>query len=180
MKHLYAILIAAFAPFTLFAQNTESDFPEKGMIHDKKMLHVGIVVEDIDASIEHWTAFLGLDEKPNSILAAGDSKNPTQYQGHLSGAQAKLAFFNLENLQIELIQPLGDDKSHWHDFLDTKGEGVHHLAFEVKGIGEGYKENYQKAGLPIVQSGGWESGEYAYADSMEALGVIIELLENYE
>lgn len=159
--------------------NPVSDYPEHGMLPNKKMLHIGIVVHNIDDAIEHWTKFLGLENKPDSFIAAGDPKNPTEYRGHLSDTKAKLAFISLENLRIELIEPFGDEKSHWQEFLDTKGEGVHHIAFEVKGMGEQYFENYEKQGLSIAQHGGWETGEYGYADTMATLGVMIELIENY-
>ena len=44
---------------------------------------------------------------------------------------ASWRFFDLENIQLELIQPNGV-KSTWQDFLDEHGEGIHHIAFPVK------------------------------------------------
>jgi len=31
----------------------------------------------------------------------------------------------------------------------------------------------------MVQHGGWDGGEYGYMDGSEKLGVIVELLQNY-
>ena len=93
--------------------------------------------------------------------------------------KAKLVFLSLDNLQVELIEPTGDAPSHWREFLERKGEGVHHVAFAVKGMGEGYLENYEKAGYPTAQHGGWDTGEYGYMDTAAALGVTVELIENY-
>jgi methylmalonyl-CoA/ethylmalonyl-CoA epimerase len=156
-----------------------SDYPAKGMVPEKRILHIGIVVRDIEKSRDHWMRFLGLEKAPGITIAAGDHKNPTEYRGHPSTAQAKLVFMTLDNLQIELIEPLGEAPSHWREFLDRKGEGVHHIAFAVKGMGEGYLENYQKAGYPTVQHGGWDTGEYGYMDTAAALGVTLELIERY-
>ena len=156
-----------------------SDYPEKGMVPQKRILHIGIVVRDIEKARDHWMKLLGLEKAPNIMIAAGDPKNPTEYHGHPSTAQAKLVFLTLDNLQIELIEPTGDAPSHWREFLDRKGEGVHHVAFAVKGMGEGYLENYEKAGYPTAQHGGWDTGEYGYMDTAAALGVTVELIENY-
>lgn len=156
-----------------------SDYPQKGMIPEKRMLHIGIVVRDIEKSRARWMKFLGLEKTPDVVIAAGDAKNPTQYRGHPSTAQAKLVFMTLDNLQVELIEPMGDTPSHWREFLERKGEGVHHIAFEVKGMGEAYLENYAKEGFATAQHGGWATGEYGYIDSAEALGVTVELIERY-
>ena len=156
-----------------------SDYPDKGMVPQKRILHIGIVVRDIEKARDHWMKFLGLEKSSNITVAAGDPKNPTEYHGHPSTAQAKLVFLTLDNLQIELIEPTGAAPSHWREFLERKGEGVHHVAFAVKGMGEGYLEKYEKAGYSTLQHGGWETGEYGYMDTAAALGVTVELIENY-
>lgn len=156
-----------------------SDFPEKGMIPQQRMLHIGIVVRDIEKARDHWVKFLGLDKKPEIVIATGHEANPTEYRGHPSTAKAKLVFMTLDNLQVELIEPMGDEPSHWREFLETKGEGVHHVAFEVKGMGEQYLEKYAKAGYATAQHGGWATGEYGYMDTMRDLGVTVELIERY-
>lgn len=164
---------------TQSAPATAPDYPDKGMVPQKKMLHIGIVVRDIEQARERWVKFLGLEKAPQIVIASGDAKNPTQYRGHPSTAQAKLAFMTLDNLQVELIEPIGDTPSHWREFLEKKGEGVHHIAFEVRGMGEAYLEKYAEAGYPTAQHGGWATGEYGYMDTAAALGVTVELIENY-
>lgn len=161
------------------APTVASDYPTIGMVPQKKMLHIGIVVRDIAKARDHWVKFLGLEKTPDIVTATGDAKNPTEYRGHPSTAQAKLVFMNLDNLQVELIEPIGDAPSHWREFLDSKGEGVHHIAFAVKGMGEAYLEKYAEAGYPTGQHGGWATGEYGYMDTAAALGVTVELIESY-
>ena len=149
------------------------------MVPEKRMLHIGIVVRDIARAREAWVKYLGLEKTPDIVIASGDEKNPTEYRGHPSTATAKLVFMTLDNLQVELIEPIGDEPSSWREFLDTKGEGVHHIAFAVQGMGEGYLEKYAEAGYPTAQHGGWATGEYGYMDTLAALGVTVELIENY-
>lgn len=177
---LSPLAVLAAEPTSKAPAVVESDYPEVGMIPNTNMDHIGIIVRDIDAAIKHWTAFLGVDELPKINIASGHEDNPTHFKGHPSDAKAKLAFIQLENLQVELIEPLEDDPSHWKEFLDTKGEGVHHIAFWVKGMGEQYLDKYAELGMPVEQHGGWDGGEYGYMGSREELAVTVELLENYK
>jgi len=162
-----------------FVNNVFDSSGEKGLLPDTKMLHIGIVVKDIDATLTRWVNVLGV-ERPKIIEAIGHKDNPTHYRGHLSDAKAKLAFLDLENIQVELIEPFGEADSHWKEFMELKGEGVHHVAFEVKGMGEFYIKNFEKNGMALAQHGGWDGGEYGYMDALEPLGVMIELIENYQ
>lgn len=177
---LSLLAVAAAEPTSEASAAVESDYPEVGMVPNTNMAHIGIIVRDIDAAIKHWTNFLGITELPKVNIAAGHEDNPTHFNGHPSDAKAKLAFIQLENLQVELIEPLEDDPSHWKEFLDTKGEGVHHIAFWVKGMGEEYFDKYAELGMPVEQRGGWDGGEYGYMGSREELAVTVELLENYK
>ena len=141
------------------------------------MMQVGIIVQDIEEKAESWAAFLGLDEKPQIIMASTSERVPTEYLGKPTDASAKLAFIRLENITIELIEPVGDH-STWSEFLETNGEGVHHIAFNVKDMNDRITD-FGKGNIPMIQRGGWATGEYAYMDGSENLGLIVELLENY-
>lgn len=156
-----------------------SDLPERGLVATPRLLHLGIVVNDIDRAIDRWTAFLGLPTRPQKMLAAGHPANPTRFRGQPSAAAVWLAFIEMDNLQIELLAPADEAPSAWREFLTLHGEGVHHLAFAAKGIGEAYVSAYDAAGLPVIQTGGWDGGEYLYADARAALGAAVELLERY-
>ena len=53
----------------------------------------------------------------------------------------------------------------------------HHIAFEIKGMPERITYLATQGG-PLLQRGDYTGGRYAYIDSAEPLGVILELLEN--
>jgi hypothetical protein len=148
------------------------------LIPDKKMMQVGIIVRDIEKVAEHWTAFLGEEKVPDIFLAAESERNPTEYKGKRTNASAKLCFFQLDNITVELIEPVGGP-STWQEFLDNKGEGIHHIAFDIKGM-KRYIRSFGENGIPMVQHGGWDTGEYSYMDGSGNLALIIELLEHYE
>jgi methylmalonyl-CoA epimerase len=172
-KSIFIILIASFfiLGFSLGKKNTEA------LITNKKMMQVGIIVKDIEKSAANWADLLGLEKSPEIKMAAVSESVPTEYKGKPSEATAKLAFLKLENITIELIEPVGEH-STWKEFLDTKGEGIHHIAFNVKGM-DGYIEKFENRGIPMIQRGGWATGEYTYMDGSNNLGLIIELLEQY-
>ena len=44
---------------------------------------------------------------------------------------------------------------------------------------ESYIKNFDAHGIPMLQHGGWDTGEYSYMDGSKNLALIIELLENY-
>lgn len=153
--------------------------PEKGILPNTKMAHIGIVVPNIEHALDKWMEVLTDIERPEIRNAIGHKDNPTHYSGILSDAKAKLAFISLENIQIELIEPYGDANSHWKEVLAKNGAVVHHAAFHVQGLGETYVDLFKQKGYEEAQKGGWDGGEYSYMDTQKDLGVFIELLEQY-
>lgn len=136
---------------------------------------VGIIVRDIEARARAWAEVLGLPV-PEIMITGAYERAQTEYNGNPSHAQAKLAFFHLGQVDLELIEPVGRP-STWQDQLDEHGDSLHHIAFEIKGMPE--KVAYLEAkGLPLVQRGEYPGGRYAYIDGNEQLGAILELLEN--
>jgi hypothetical protein len=181
MKNKVIILILISATF-IYATFVNSDKnmrnkPDSDEILDSKtMAQVAIVVKDIEKASKAYAELFGIEVPEWSIASSHDSK-PTKFRNERSDAEAKLAFIRLENITIELIEPLGG-KSTWQEFLDNEGEGLHHIAFWIKGMKEKV-ELFRANGYPEIQSGGWDGGEYSYIDCTSKLGTIIELLEDH-
>jgi hypothetical protein len=95
--------------------------------------------------------------------------------GKPTEGKAKMAFINLENITLEFFEPVGGP-SAWQDFLDTKGEGVHHFGFIIKDL-EDHVDFFVSRNMPVIQSGGGEWGRYRYVDATSGLATMIELLE---
>ena len=137
---------------------------------------IGIVVKDIEKTSKAYAEMLGV-KIPKWEITDPVEKSHTQYRGRPSKARAKLAFFQLDNIVIELIEPVGGP-STWQEFLETKGEGVHHIAFEIKGMDKKIAD-LKAAGISLIQRGDYTGGCYSYLDGVPKLGVILELLENF-
>jgi methylmalonyl-CoA/ethylmalonyl-CoA epimerase len=175
MKNLLLALVLILGIVLVSFHSGSADTREP-VIQSKTVTQVGIIVKDIDKAANAWAQLLGV-EVPAVSVAEGHSSRPTRYNDNPSDATAKLAFFSMDNLQIELIQPV-KGPSTWHDFLDQHGEGIHHIAFQVKDI-NGMEKKFEIQGISTVQSGGWDGGAYSYVNASNDLGCILELLENY-
>ena len=136
---------------------------------------VAIIVRDIEAKARAWAHVLGLPV-PAVIVTDPVEVAQTEYQGRPSPARAKLAFFQLGQVSLELIEPIGGP-STWQEHLDAHGESLHHIAFQIQGMQD--RLAYLDANdIPLVQRGEYTGGRYAYADGAKALGAVLELLEN--
>ena len=86
-----------------------------------------------------------------------------------------LAFVELGPIELELVQPLRGD-SIYRDFLETKGQGLHHLLFDVSDVHEA-AARLQARGIEMLQSGSGlvEGTQWAYFDTEETLGFVVEV-----
>ena len=151
-----------------------------GILGTNVLTQVGFIVRDIEVSKRKFAEFFGV-EVPNHFDGGKFEVTGTQVMGQPApDANCLMAFFDAgPNVQIELIQPNGV-KSTWQDFLDEHGEGIHHIAFGVKGM-DGKIKDCEALGMKCVQRGkyGDGGGEYAYLDASADLKCIVELLESY-
>src|SRR4026209_2478554 len=69
------------------------------------VIQVGIIVRDIETKARAWSEILGLP-MPNVIITDTMDKTQAEYNGELTPARAKLAFFHMGQLDVELIEPI--------------------------------------------------------------------------
>ena len=85
--------------------------------------HIGVVVRDVDASAAAYAALAG-------------TPAPVITEGAKAGEAVRTARIRLANVDIELIQPAGAGGGAFRTYLDTRGQGVQHLALRSGGSGE--------------------------------------------
>jgi methylmalonyl-CoA/ethylmalonyl-CoA epimerase len=135
---------------------------------------VGILVKDMDKSIDYFETTLGLGPwavfEGEPVWCRENGKEVT-YKGKIALAQAG-------PVQLELIQIL-EGRSVYSDVLG-EGEGVHHLGFFVRDMDDRLRA-VREAGIPILQHALLKrlgvSIEYAYLDTSETGGVITEYIQ---
>jgi methylmalonyl-CoA/ethylmalonyl-CoA epimerase len=92
----------------------------EGKILLKSINHIGIAVKDIDKSIEIFRKIFGFVNIHRETV-------PEQ--------KVNVASFRVGTVLIELTAPT-DDTSPISKFLEKKGEGVHHIAFESDNVND--------------------------------------------
>ncbi len=107
------------------------------MATDWKLHHVGVVVRDLDKSVEYYQS-LGIVDKVSTLLTA-------------EGKKAKLIgrFLRIGSLNLELWQPMRGATVQ-QEFLDSCGEGVNHIAFTVDDYEKEYVNLVEKQGIRLV------------------------------
>ncbi|MCL2360800.1 MAG: VOC family protein [Defluviitaleaceae bacterium] len=149
---------------------------DKNILGTNVCVQVAMVVHDIEKTSQDFADFFGV-EKPQWIITGPPEEAQTEYRGKPSNARAKLAFFPLGgNLSLELIEP-DMEPSTWREGLDKNGEGIHHIAFTIKGMGDKIAKLEQN-GMKLIQKGEYTGGRYAYIDAESTLKTVLELLEN--
>jgi methylmalonyl-CoA/ethylmalonyl-CoA epimerase len=137
------------------------------------IMQIGIIVKDIEQKVKNYAEIFGIPV-PKIVMVGDDSFANTHYHGKPSSARSKAAFFDLGPMQMELLEPVGSP-STWEEYLRTHGEGIHHIAFRTEKMDEAFKL-FESKGMEVVQTGGWDGGQYAYIESTKQMGTILELL----
>lgn len=150
-----------------------------GALDPKKFSQVGFIVKNIDEARENFAKLFGCEVPPANPCGAPAAE--TLYKGlPAPEAKSKLAFFNLvPGVQLELIEP-NEEMSTWREFLEEKGEGIHHIAFNVDNTEEAVKA-CEALGMKVVQRGFYDdkSGQYTYLDGGDIFKCFVELLESF-
>ena len=129
----------------------------------KRIAHLGIAVKDLDAGKKLYGRDLGLALK-------GDEVVETQ--------KVKVSFIGVGESNLELLIPTADD-SPIAKFLETKGEGFHHLALEVEDLA-GALEELKAAGVRLIDEKpreGAHGAMVAFIHPKATYGLLVELCQ---
>lgn len=124
--------------------------------------HVGIVVQDLDAALQTYCTGLGFRLIERRII-------PEQL--------VEAAFLDAGNATVELIAPT-DSTSGTARFLQNRGEGTHHICFEVEDIVAALAA-LRGQGLRLIDETPRQGvhGLVAFVHPKAAHGTMIELLQ---
>jgi methylmalonyl-CoA/ethylmalonyl-CoA epimerase len=142
-----------------------------------ELFHIGWVVRDCEAAQEELSARLGA----GPFLSTGDELcfDQVLVRGKPVPVWLKIAFGALGGVVIELLQPL-DDRSPHAEFLATRGEGMHHLAFLVTDLDQelaAAREANPELALLIDGTGPGNEFPWVYLEGSNAREAVIELWE---
>jgi methylmalonyl-CoA/ethylmalonyl-CoA epimerase len=149
---------------------------EKNVLEDAIIDQIGIVVKDLNRTVETFQQLLGIG--PFKVLEwpmEGVDPQAT-YHGAPGNFRLLLGFASSGSLNIELVEPL-EGENIYSDFMETHGPGLHHFRLNVPDFDERCAA-WEQAGIRCIASGtGIHPGSnWAYFDTTEMLdGVIVEL-----
>ena len=132
----------------------------------KKIEHLGIAVKDLETSNIIFTGLFG--KKPYKMETVESEGVAT-------------SFFQIGPNKIELLEGTSKE-SPISKFIDKKGEGIHHIAFEVENI---YEEiiRLKKEGFKMIHEEpkkGADNKLIAFVHPKSSNGVLIELCQELE
>ena len=129
----------------------------------EKIDHIGIAVKDLDQAIKLYKEAFGME--PSLVYESAYTK-------------AKIAFFPLGEVKIELIQPTNPE-SVMAKFLEKKGEGIHHISYKVKDVDSSLVE-LEKKGIQLIDKKSRkvrENERVGFLNPKSTLGVLTELIQ---
>lgn len=147
-----------------------------------RFAQVGFVVNNIEETKHKFAMLFGCEPPETQSGGTYDITQTTIGGVPAPEAGCKLAFFNLSSgVQLELIEPNGCP-STWKEFLDTQGEGIHHIAFVVNDTDLAIKQLREKFDAVVEQQGNYGdgTGRYTYLSTFKTLKCRIELLESFQ
>lgn len=127
-----------------------------------KVHHVALVVASIETALRFWRDMLGLELE--TIM-------------DIEQDRVRIAFLRVGESKVELVQPT-DDTTGVARFLAAKGEGFHHVCFEVANLAETLIR-LELDGLELIDTvprRGAE-GPVAFIHPRSCHGVLVELIE---
>lgn len=129
----------------------------------KKISHLGIAVKDLDKAVSVLREAFNME-------VGGIEEVPSQ--------KVKVAFLPVGESRLELLEPISED-SPIAKFLEKRGEGFHHVAFETDCIEDAMKLAESK-GLQLIDKEprpGAHGTKVAFIHPKTTFGVLIELVQ---
>jgi len=126
----------------------------------KKIEHIGIAVKSISKALEFYQGVLGFE--CYNIETVEDQK-------------VKTAFLKVGEVKIELLESTADD-GPVAKFIEKRGEGIHHIAYNVEHVNNSLKEAAEKEIVLIDQESrnGAEGFQIGFLHPKSTFGVLTE------
>ena len=129
----------------------------------KKINHIAIAVNNLEQAAGFYQTVMGLTLSGIEVVTA---------------QKTKVGFFKIGESNIELVQPAEPD-SPLVKFLETKGQGIHHICLEVDDIEAEVKAFLEKGATMVDQKPrpGAHNTRVAFVHPKSSGGVLIEICE---
>ncbi|MCX6004109.1 MAG: VOC family protein [Chloroflexi bacterium] len=135
----------------------------KSGLNLKSVDQISYAVKDIDKTIEVWSSMYGMGPWTFRENGGLDVKGRPW--------KIRMAFTYIGPLQIELVQCV-EGRIFQSRFLDTWGEGLHHVGFYVDDVDSIVADKVGKGAKLLIH----DPGNFAYLDAGGPGGAIFEFM----
>lgn len=141
-------------------------------IEVKQVYQICVVVKDIHRAMENYWKIFGIGPWKVYTFQSPDLSETT-FRGKPEPYSMKLASARIGALEWELIQPL-EGRSAYAEFLEQKGEGLHHVALTVDDFDKTVAA-LERQGMGVHMSGCFRGVTFVYMDTQDSIGTLTEL-----
>jgi len=137
-----------------------------------KLHHIGVTVRDVEKGIEYFSSNFNLG--PFGIVES--SRTGALVRGKPANYKVKQAFAQMGYALLELNQ-IVEGKTIQSEFLETNGEGIHHLGFLVDDL-DAEVAKYEERGFNVIQryDTPQKGVRFAFLDTDKVGGIVFELV----
>jgi methylmalonyl-CoA/ethylmalonyl-CoA epimerase len=131
----------------------------------ERIAHIAIAVHDLSKHIPYYRDVLGLE-------LVG--------QEEVADQQVRVAMFRVGETHIELLEP-SSETSPIARYLSKRGEGIHHIAFELGGSLQGALDELRDKGVALLDDAprdGAHGARIAFAHPRSTFGVLTEFCQS--
>ena len=136
-----------------------------------KLIQVGVVVRDMDKTIERLSS-LGIGPFEPKLLPPDREE---WFRDKPLDANLKLSSAKIGEVELELIQPVEGESPH-KEFLDSKGEGIQHIAFAVDDLEDDEAKLIEQGASVLLKARRPDGSGVTYLD-LGVAGLIVELIK---
>ena len=140
----------------------------------KQVLQVALIVKDLRRTMQRYWELFGIGPWSIRTYRPPDCTD-TYVRGKPAPYTIRLASARIGDVEWELVQPL-TGQSPYQEFLDTHGEGLHHVKFAV-GDFDDTVAALALEGIGILNEGNYLGKRFIYFDTCKDLGAPIEIVK---
>ena len=136
---------------------------------------IAYVVDDIDQAMQHWHE--QCDVGPFLVTRNANPLSNAYYRGEKAlTTRVNLAFAYVGDMQLELIELIGDTPGLYKEFLDRGDYGVNHYAVLVDDFARAYNWAMDNGWVAVIDSGVDGLARMSYIESPEK-DMVLEVIE---
>ncbi len=128
-----------------------------------KLEHIGIAVNSIDGQLKVWQDLFGFK---------------VEYTGEVADQGVRVSVLDVDGIKVELIEPI-DNHCSVRRFIEKRGEGLHHLSFQVDDLAK-VIDDFKGRGIRMIDEvprKGAGGSSIAFVHPASTGGVLIELCQ---